>query len=780
MRTPITLRIKFKSAGLAQFIERYSVDVSQSGIFIRTKEPLKVGTQLKFEFQLQDASSLIVGEGTVVWTRDADPTRAAMAPGMGVRFDQLTEVSRRVLDHILAEKAKRSDGAGESRFDAGVRASQFASGSTSAERDTNTPLPPPRPGLDGRSSEFDAQESTRVMGPSLARELAESTREPWGDRPTVANASAMEAIAATLGSPRDEPRRGGGASGRSEIDFGPLQGAIPEAVPEPLAPEMTPGPRRPPGAPDNLTPSMDQMASALAAAMNTLDAQRLPSPSFRTTTDVAGVVPPPLVEPPPALPPASPPMSPAEVLFDAIDVATPAPVDLPVEVPIEVPIETTPDRVDAPAAAPLLPAATGAGLSAATLLEEHLPPVSDGAMPLEIGATGSVVETAAASAAPLAAAPEPPRTAQARRSPYVAVALGIIVVGGAGAVWYSIQLAGPPAVEKPAQKQPVRPAPPLAAGKIDKPSAIIAPATAAMKGGLQIDATSTPSGATITVNGKVAATVTPTKIEGLVAGKTYTVEISLKGYRPRHEKWRAVAGKPWSATLAETEKVVAVTSDPIGAEIFLDGKSVGTTRRHPVKLKLDSPLGKGHVLTLSHAGYQSDQRTITADAEWRSDGDRDVLSVAANLVKNAVAPEARKQPERAPVPEKNESPPAIRDAVGHPTAMHHIENPVIPKTAAEKPALPIAEKPRAVEKPVMPKPIAVEKPVAPKPTIAETPAAPKPVVVEKPVEKPVETPAEKPAPAKPVEKPRLPPADDSDPAIKVPSWMKPKAGESAK
>ena len=58
-RTPVTLKIKFKSETLEQFIERYAVDVSQGGIFIRTKEPLAVGTQMKFEFQLRDASPLI-------------------------------------------------------------------------------------------------------------------------------------------------------------------------------------------------------------------------------------------------------------------------------------------------------------------------------------------------------------------------------------------------------------------------------------------------------------------------------------------------------------------------------------------------------------------------------------------------------------------------------------------------------------------------------------------------------------------------------------------------
>ena len=126
MRTPITLKIKIKSSNLDQFIERYSVDVSRGGIFIRTKEPLPVGTQLRFEFQLQDASSLIAGDGTVVWIREHDPARQGVAPGMGVRFDKLAAESQKVLDRILSEKQKRGDAQLESRFDAGVRASAGA------------------------------------------------------------------------------------------------------------------------------------------------------------------------------------------------------------------------------------------------------------------------------------------------------------------------------------------------------------------------------------------------------------------------------------------------------------------------------------------------------------------------------------------------------------------------------------------------------------------------------------------------------------------------------
>src|SRR5262245_48520877 len=106
MRAPVTLKIKFKSENLAQFIERYSVDVSRGGIFIRTKDPLPVGTPLTFEFQLQDNSPLVSGEGTVVWIREHDPNRQGVAPGMGVRFDKLSPESQSVLERILSEKER--------------------------------------------------------------------------------------------------------------------------------------------------------------------------------------------------------------------------------------------------------------------------------------------------------------------------------------------------------------------------------------------------------------------------------------------------------------------------------------------------------------------------------------------------------------------------------------------------------------------------------------------------------------------------------------------------
>src|SRR6185503_19761023 len=93
-RPPVNLRIKFRSENVDQFIERYAVDVSRGGIFIRTRDPLAVGTQLRLDFQFHNGTALMAGEGTVVWIREVDPNRASVPPGMGVRFDKLSPESQ--------------------------------------------------------------------------------------------------------------------------------------------------------------------------------------------------------------------------------------------------------------------------------------------------------------------------------------------------------------------------------------------------------------------------------------------------------------------------------------------------------------------------------------------------------------------------------------------------------------------------------------------------------------------------------------------------------------
>lgn len=183
----ITLRIKFKTESLDDFVAKYGGDVSAGGIFIRTKQPLAVGTLLNFEFSLSDSSLLMSGLGTVVWLREHDPARPSSVPGMGLRFDQLSPESQAMHQQLLAHKARRE---GKAAAAAPAPAAKPGSGSNKSlpRQSASSPLLTPTaasPALAGGSSdtmnaleEFDSGGKTEIAShpPSFFFEAAEKAR----------------------------------------------------------------------------------------------------------------------------------------------------------------------------------------------------------------------------------------------------------------------------------------------------------------------------------------------------------------------------------------------------------------------------------------------------------------------------------------------------------------------------------------------------------------------------------------------------------------------------
>ena len=104
-RTLLSLKIRYKSATLEDFIERYSSDISRGGVFIKARKPLAVGTLLKFEFILQDQSTLIHGVGRVVWRRDEGEADGDNPSGMGIKFIKMDPESRSVVQRIAEDRA---------------------------------------------------------------------------------------------------------------------------------------------------------------------------------------------------------------------------------------------------------------------------------------------------------------------------------------------------------------------------------------------------------------------------------------------------------------------------------------------------------------------------------------------------------------------------------------------------------------------------------------------------------------------------------------------------
>src|SRR6185369_10830219 len=183
--------------------------------FIRTREPLAVGTVLRFDFQLQDGAPLMTGEGTVVWIREHDPTRTGVTPGMGVRFDKLSPTSQPVLDKILTDKSRREQsGLGGLTVPGASR-----SGGGIAVR---------RP-----SSMFSAVDPA-TLGPGLPASLGGSGIGPLPG----SSASGGQPITAGSTLPFGSAARGSESSGVK-----PLMSTTPgQPVPPPMVPGRTPPP----------------------------------------------------------------------------------------------------------------------------------------------------------------------------------------------------------------------------------------------------------------------------------------------------------------------------------------------------------------------------------------------------------------------------------------------------------------------------------------------------------------------------------------------------------
>jgi type IV pilus assembly protein PilZ len=82
------------------FLYASITNISEMGIFVRTTEPLKVGTKLRLCFAPPGGESFKL-EGCVAWVNRVRENGDNPNPGMGVRFDGLRPDDReRIVDII--------------------------------------------------------------------------------------------------------------------------------------------------------------------------------------------------------------------------------------------------------------------------------------------------------------------------------------------------------------------------------------------------------------------------------------------------------------------------------------------------------------------------------------------------------------------------------------------------------------------------------------------------------------------------------------------------------
>jgi Tfp pilus assembly protein PilZ len=92
----VTINKEFESYD--SFINEYVTNISRTGVFVRSKTPLEVGTKVNLRFTvIMDDIETIEGVGEVVRVHD-DP------PGMGVVFTELSGYSKGLIEKLLTNK----------------------------------------------------------------------------------------------------------------------------------------------------------------------------------------------------------------------------------------------------------------------------------------------------------------------------------------------------------------------------------------------------------------------------------------------------------------------------------------------------------------------------------------------------------------------------------------------------------------------------------------------------------------------------------------------------
>ncbi|HEY4122240.1 MAG TPA: PilZ domain-containing protein [Byssovorax sp.] len=95
----VTINKEFESYDA--FIAEYVTNISRTGVFVRSKTPLPVGTKVNLTFTvIMDDIETIEGVGEVVRVHD-DP------PGMGVVFKGLSSYSANLIEKLLVAQGPR-------------------------------------------------------------------------------------------------------------------------------------------------------------------------------------------------------------------------------------------------------------------------------------------------------------------------------------------------------------------------------------------------------------------------------------------------------------------------------------------------------------------------------------------------------------------------------------------------------------------------------------------------------------------------------------------------
>jgi len=103
-RKAVGLLVKLGHQGLDDFVAKYATNLSEGGMFVRSKKPLAIGTVLSFKVEIANGQRVMQGTAKVKWVR-AEAKSHAEPSGMGLEFIKLDDASQEVVHRMMAARA---------------------------------------------------------------------------------------------------------------------------------------------------------------------------------------------------------------------------------------------------------------------------------------------------------------------------------------------------------------------------------------------------------------------------------------------------------------------------------------------------------------------------------------------------------------------------------------------------------------------------------------------------------------------------------------------------
>lgn len=101
---PVVLRIKLRYDDLDTMVQRFAPNVGKSGLFLPTKAPQPLGTEVKFELRLNNDQVVLVGLGRVKSVQPFDALQPKLAFGNSIELMRVSPQGRDLIMKMLARR----------------------------------------------------------------------------------------------------------------------------------------------------------------------------------------------------------------------------------------------------------------------------------------------------------------------------------------------------------------------------------------------------------------------------------------------------------------------------------------------------------------------------------------------------------------------------------------------------------------------------------------------------------------------------------------------------